>query len=287
MKVQLILEGGGMRGVYTAGVLDFLMEKNIVFLNVLGVSSGACNAVSYKSGQKRRNIDIYINYAHDKRYLSIRSLLRYGNIFGFDFIFNVLPKELVYFDYDSFKKSSMEVQVVVTNIVTGSPEYYRVNDLEDDLPYLRASCSIPVVSRIVKYKGKKMLDGSVSDSIPIEYSINSGYDKQVLILTRDATYRKKKIRSTRILRARYLRYPRLLQAINKRYIKYNQTLDLIDRLEKQNKIFVIRSDQKVLIGRFEKDKDKLMKLYQQGYNDIKNRYNELLTFIGSAENVNI
>ncbi|MCK9536566.1 MAG: patatin family protein [Bacilli bacterium] len=274
-----------MRGVYTAGVLDFFMEKNLKFLNVIGVSSGACNAVSYKSWQPRRNIEIYTTYALDKRYCSIRSLLRHGNIFGFDFIFNVLPKELVYFDYDSYNQSPIEVEVVVTNIETGEPEYYPIKNMEVDLPYLRASCSIPAVSRIVIYQGKKMLDGSVSDSIPINYSIKSGYDKQVVVLTRDKSYRKKRLRSVQMLRARYPRYPQLTYAVYNRYLKYNQTLEMIEKLSLEKKVFVIRPEEVVTVRRFEKDCNNLMRFYHQGYNDAENRFEDLLTFITSADNV--
>ncbi len=285
MKVQLILEGGGMRGVYTAGVLDFFMEKGIKFLNVIGVSSGACNAVSYKSWQHKRNIEIYVDYAHDERYCSIRSLLRHGNIFGFDFIFNVLSKEIVPFDYHAFNKSPITVEVVVTNIVTGLPEYYPINDMDEDLPYLRASCSIPALSRIVSYQVKKMLDGSVVDSIPVKYSIESGYEKQVVVLTRAAGYRKKRMRSMRMARVRYPRYPKLAAALRNRYARYNRTLELINALEAENKIFVIRPARAVTVGRFEKDREKLMELYNQGYNDVKDRYDELLGFIADVENV--
>lgn len=284
MKVQLILEGGGARGAYTAGVLDLFIEKGLRFLNVIGVSAGAYNAVSYKSWQYKRNFEIITKFADDKRYCGIRPLLRHGNIFGFDFIFKVIAKELLPFDYEAFVQSPIAIEAVVTNIITGCPEYYPIADLERDLPYLRASCSIPGLSRIVTYQGKKMLDGSITDSIPVKRSIEFGYDRQVVVLTRAAGYRKKRIRSMRMIRIRYPRFPRLAAALRNRYVRYNQTLDLIGALEAENRAFVIRPD-RVEIGRFEKDKDKLLTLYEQGYRDAAARYDALLAFVSGAENV--
>lgn len=285
MKVQLIIEGGGARGVYSAGVLDFFMDNNIKFLDVLGVSSGACNAISYKSWQPGRNIEIYTKYSRDKRYLSIRGLLRHGNIFGFNFIFDILPKELVYFDYNNFNKSLIKVEAAVTNIKTGKAEYHYINDLQEDLPYLRASCSIPFLSRVVNYKGKKMLDGGIANSIPIDYSLASGFHKQVVILTRDASYRKKKSRTIRVLRPRYPRYPRLLLALRNRHLTYNKSLDKIEELQREQKAFVIRPSAVVTFGRLEKDEHKLFSLYERGYNDAKEIYPDLLSFISPADNV--
>jgi len=285
MKVQLILEGGGMRGVYTAGVLDYLIENNLKFLNVIGVSAGACNAVSYRSWQYKRNIDVYLNYSHDKRYLSFRSLIKSGNIFGFDFIFDIIPNQLVLFDYNSYKNSKMKVEAVVTNLETGEPEYYLIEDINKQLPYLRASSSIPLVSKTVIINGKKYLDGGVSDSIPVEYSIESKFDLHVIILTRSIDYQKKKMKSMRLFKARYYRYPKFVETFKTRHIKYNRNLELISELEEKKKAFVVRPTKKVTISRLEKDKHKLEELYNLGYNDMKNKFNELLEFVKDADNV--
>lgn len=176
-KIGLILEDGGMRGIYTAGVLDFFIEKNIGVDMVVGVSAGSCHASSYLSKQYKRAYHATVDYVNDKNYLSFRNLIKTGSIFGMDFMFNKIPNELNVYDYDAFNKSNTKFIAVATNCETGKPEYFALSDLRKDIIYLQASCSIPMFANIVEVDNYKLVDGGVSDSIPIEYAINQGYKK--------------------------------------------------------------------------------------------------------------
>ncbi|WGX76605.1 patatin family protein [Paraclostridium bifermentans] len=189
-KIGLILEGGGMRGIYTAGVLDFFIEKNIEVDITIGVSAGSCHASSYLSKQYKRAYNATVDYINDKRYLSFSNLIKTGSIFGMDFMFNKIPNELNIYDYDTFAKSKSKFVVVATNCETGSPEYFELKDLKKEIIYMQASCSIPMFANIVEIDDFKLVDGGVSDSIPIEYSLNQGYKNNIVVLTRDITYKK-------------------------------------------------------------------------------------------------
>ena len=193
-KVGLILEGGGMRGIYTAGVLDFFIDKKIEVDLVVGVSAGGCHAASYLSKQYNRAFRTNIDYLHDKEYLSFRNLIKTGSIFGMDLMFNKIPNELYPYDYETFNKSKSKFTVVATNCETGEAEYFQLKDMKKDIMYLQASCSIPMFANIVEVDGYKLVDGGVSDSIPIEYALKQGCNKNIVVLTRDRTYRKSKVK---------------------------------------------------------------------------------------------
>ena len=278
-KIGLISEGGGMRGIYTAGVLDFFIEKDIEVDLVVGVSAGSCNGASYLSKQYKRAYHVNIDYLKNKNYLSFRNFIKTGSIFGMDFLFNKIPNELNIYDHDTFKKSKAKFIAVATNCETGKAEYFELKDLEKEIIYLQASSSIPMFANIVEVDGYKLLDGGVADSIPIEYAINNGCKKNIVILTRDETYRKSNLKFMHAVKRKYRKYPKLVQAIENRYINYNESLDLVSKLAKSGDAFVIRPKKPVKISQIEKSVSKLNKLYEDGYNDAKEAYGSILEFM--------
>lgn len=278
-KIGLILEGGGMRGIYTAGVLDFFIEKNIEVDITIGVSAGSCHASSYLSKQYKRAYNATVDYINDKRYLSFSNLIKTGSIFGMDFMFNKIPNELNIYDYDTFAKSKSKFVVVATNCETGSPEYFELKDLKKEIIYMQASCSIPMFANIVEIDDFKLVDGGVSDSIPIEYSLNQGYKKNIVVLTRDITYKKNKQKFLPIVNRKYKKYPNLIKAIENRHLNYNKSLNLVNQLEKDGDVLVIRPKKPVNVSQIEKNAKKLTSLYEEGYDDAKELYDKILDFI--------
>lgn len=278
-KVGLILEGGGMRGIYTAGVLDFFIDKNIEVDLVVGVSAGGCHAASYLSKQYKRAYHTNIDYLDNKEYISFRNLIKTGSIFGMDLMFNKIPNELYLYDHDAFSKSKSKFTVVTTNCETGKAEYITLTDMKKDIMYLQASCSIPMFANIVEIDGYKLVDGGVADSIPIEYAIKEGCKKNIVILTRDKTYRKNKVKFSSLIRRKYKKYPNLVKSIENRHLNYNKSLDLVKELEDKGDALVIRPKSPVKVSQIEKDVDKLTKLYNEGYNDAKESYEKIIEFI--------
>lgn len=279
-NVALVLEGGGMRGVYTGGVLDLLLEKNIDIKYCIGVSAGACNGVSYVSKQLGRNYRVNVNYIRDKRYFSIGNLVKTGSLFGMDMLFNKIPNELEPFDYEAFRQFDGVFKIGVTNCHTGVAEYYYVKDFkEDGYDALRASMSLPLVAPIVEYEGKNLLDGGIVDPIPVRQAIADGNQKQIVVLTQHREYQKSKTKMTPILRRKYKAYPKLIEAMERRHEVYNETLSFIEKLEKEGKCFVIRPKTALNIGRFETNPEKLKLIYEQGYQETKERYEELHKFL--------
>lgn len=279
-KKALVLEGGGMRGVYTAGVLDLFLEKDIDMKYCIGVSAGATQTVSYLSKQYKRNYRVNIDYIRDKRYLSFRNLMKTGSIFGMDMLFDIIPNKLDPFDYKEFKEHDATLVVGVTNCETGRPEYYNLNDLDNGFDALRATISLPLVAPIVEYEGKKLLDGGITDPIPIKKSIEDGNEKHVIVLTQHKGYTKGKNKALSFIRRKYKRFPKLIEALEKRHEVYNETLELLDKLEKEGKCFIIRPSEPLNIGRLERNTEKLNNAYEQGYDDAKNLYNKLMVFLG-------
>jgi predicted patatin/cPLA2 family phospholipase len=280
-KTGLVLEGGGLRGVYTSGVLRYFMEKNLYFPYVIGVSMGACNAANYMSKQPERNRTVNISFVNDRRYLSYLRLFTGGELFGMDFIFDTIPNKLVPYDYDTFYKNKSKCVTVVTDCVKGIPLYYEKAELgEDYLKVLRASSSLPFVSKPVTYKGRVLMDGGMTDSIPVRRSIEDGYKKNVIILTQPKEYRKSPEKMASMVGLFYPRYKGLKKALLNRHNDYNQTIEYIDELEAKNKVFVIRPDTKLEAGRVERDKKVLYAIYDRGYDDAKARYGALSKFLG-------
>lgn len=285
-KIGLILEGGGMRGIYTAGVLDFFIEKNIEVDIAIGVSAGSCHASSYLSKQYKRAYHATVDYINDKNYLNFNNLIKTGSIFGMDFMFNTIPNELNIYDYDTFNKSNTKFVVVATNCETGNPEYFELTDLKKEIIYMQASCSIPMFANIVEVDNYKLVDGGVADSIPIEYALNQGYKKNIVVLTRDVNYRKSKQKFTSIVKRKYKKYPKLIRAIESRHLNYNKSLDLVNKLSQSGDVLVIRPKSPVKVSQVEKNIDKLTMLYNEGYNNAKELYEDILNFINTAKNYN-
>lgn len=268
MKIGLLLEGGAMRGLYTAGVLDVFMKNNIKIDGIVGVSAGALFGMNYKSKQIGRVLRYNKKYAGNRNYMGFYSFLTTGNIMNEDFCFKRIVNELDPIDYETFKKTNVEFYAVVTNIETGKAEYIKLDDLKDrnNLEILRASGSMPFVSKPVIVNNKKYLDGGIADSIPIDKIMSMGFDRVIVVLTRPISYRKKKTNQT-FPKIYYRKYPKFAETINNRYKKYNEELEKISESEKEGKIFVIRPSKLVKIKRIEKDSNKLQEMYDLGKND--------------------
>lgn len=280
-EIGLIIEGGGMRGLYAAGVLDYFMEQDLYFKDCYAVSAGACHACSYLSKQIGRSIKVTLDYINDKRYCSVESLIKTGDMFGAKMLYDIIPNELNIYDYETYDNHNCNFYSVVTNCETGKSEYIKIKDMRKDIIAVRASSSLPLISRIVEIDNKKYLDGGISDSIPIRKSIEDGHKKNIVLLTRDINYRKSKNNLMPLLKIKYKKYPNLLKSIKNRHEMYNDTLDFIEEERKLNNAFVIRPKSPVKIGRLEKDKTKLKALYDQGYNDAKDYFNDLLKFLNN------
>lgn len=280
MKVGLLLEGGAMRGLYTVGCLDVLMSKKIDIDGIIGVSAGALFGINLKSKQLYRGLRYNKKYAKNKNYMGLYSYLTTGNVMNKEFCFNKLINELDPIDYETFKNSKEDFFAVATNIETGKPEYMKINDLKDinQLEFLRASGSMPFVSKPVCIDGKKYLDGGISDSIPIEKIMDMGFDKIIVILTRPNGYRKQQGRQL-LTKIYYRKYPNLINTICNRYKKYNEQLDRVKELEEQGKIFVIRPSKKVDIKRIEKDLKIIQEMYDLGVLDMNNKLEELKKYL--------
>lgn len=279
-KYGLILEGGGMRGIYTAGVLDFFIENNIEINSCYGVSAGTVNACNYISKQKGRTYDIDTGYLDNRDYASVYNLITTGNYFGTEMCYHKIPMELNPFDFETYNKFDGDFYAVVTNCETGKPEYMKINDMKKDIDIIRASCSLPLMAQMVKIGEHNYLDGGVSDSIPVRQSVKDGNNKNVVILTRDIDYRKKANEMLPIIKLKYKKYPNLVKAIEQRHISYNRTLEYIENQRKAGNIFVIRPEEPVKIGRLEKSKEKLDELYRIGIKDAKKNYEKLKEFLG-------
>ena len=266
-EAGLILEGGGMRGLYTTGVLDAFLEHDIEFSTVYGVSAGSCHACSYLSKQYGRGYRVAAEYVDDPRYCSVRSLLKTGDMFGVDMCYSQIPDVYVPYDYDAFLNYQGKFYAVLTNLETGKAEYHRVKDMEKQIWAIRASSSLPLLSRTIVVKGRPYLDGGCADSIPVKRSIAAGNQKNVVILTRDASYRKEASSIMPLIRLRYHKYPNFMKTMANRHIMYNETLEFIEKEEAAGHLFVIRPKEIVEVDRLEKDKDKLKLLYKQGLED--------------------
>jgi len=282
-NIGLVLEGGGMRGLYTCGVLEYFMENDLYFNYVIGVSAGACNAASYISRQQRRNEKVIIGFVKDWRYMSLRNLILSKSYFGMDFIFDEIPNNLVLFDFKTYYKSPGIFLVGTTDCQTGKPLYLHKNDLGEQFQALRASASLPMLSPIVNYKGYELLDGGISDSIPIKKSIIDGNTKNIIVLTRNKGYRKRPGKFNALLKLKYRKYPLLIETMLNRYKNYNETLDYIEHLENEGKAFVIRPSIELEVGRLEKDPQKLHRLLHHGYEDTKRLYEKIIEFVSHNE----
>lgn len=279
-QAGLVLEGGGMKGLYTAGVLDFFLDKEIEFSSCYGVSAGACCLCSYLSRQRKRTYQVNTDYLEQKAYCSVESLLKTGDLFGADMCYNLVPNYLNPYDYDMFKQYPGKAYAVVTNIKTGEAEYILLEDMHRDIEAVRASSSMPLVSRNVKIGDNLYLDGGIADSIPIRRSMKDGNRKNVIIMTKEEGYvRAPAGPELALIKLRYMRYPKVYERMRERHLVYNNTVQYIEEMQAQGKVFVIRPKYKSNVGRVEKDKAKLDTLYEEGYQDAEDNYLELLEYL--------
>ena len=271
---SLILEGGTLRPIFSAGVMDALLDNNITFPYCIGVSAGITNGVSYISKQKGRNLEVVTKYRNDNRYLSYRNFLRCKSIFGLDFVFDEIPNKLIPFDMDTYKKYPGKVLVGVTNAKTGKTEYLDGKNLDDKATMLRATCALPIFFPVIKLNGNEYYDGGICDPIPIKKAIEDGNDKHLIILTQPKGY-KKELSKKNVLVAKLLnnKYPNLKDALLNRHDSYNETVRFCEELEKQGKALILRPE--FSLESFEKDVDKLKANYNHGYDLATKRINDI------------
>ncbi|MBQ7120305.1 MAG: patatin family protein [Oscillospiraceae bacterium] len=280
MKKGLVMEGGAMRGLFTAGVIDVLMENKITFDGAVGVSAGAAFGCNYKSRQLGRALRYNVRFCRDKRYCSLRSLIKTGDLFGADFCYRQIPCELDKFDMEAFSENPMEFYVVATDIETGKPLYWRCTDGgEDDLAYIKASASMPLAANIVEKDGKKLLDGGMSDSVPLKFFESRGYDRNVVILTQPGEYIKGKNKAMPLIKMKYRKYPNLIETMKNRHVEYNKTTEYINKAESEGKVFVIRPPHSLPVGRIEKDPEKLKSAYNIGREEALKKLSALKKFL--------
>ncbi len=280
MSSCLILEGGAKRGIYTAGVLDVLLENNIITDAVIGVSAGAIHGCSYVSKQIGRSIRYNLKYNDDYRFMSFKSWLKTGNMVDADFAYKELPEKLDVFDHEAFNSSSTVFYVTCSNLETGKAEYIRYPKMKGKyMDYLRASASMPFVSKIVTIGGKPYLDGGITDSIPLNAAFNLGYNQNIVITTRPLNYQKNPFRLTWLAKLVYKKFPNFIKALQKRHIMYNHELQEIAELEKNHKIFVIRPSRLIKISRMETNPILIKKMYELGRQDAQNHLKKLKKFL--------
>lgn len=280
--VGLVLEGGGMRGIYTAGVLDYFLEQGIEIPYVVGVSAGACMGSSYISKQHGRNKRVNTEFLQHPDYISFKNLFRNKQLFGMDLLFDIIPNELDPFDFDSFYQSNQKFVVGTTDCISGEAKYFEKNQIlesADMLNIIRASSSLPLMAPIVEYNEHILLDGGIADPIPLLKSEADGNQRNIVILTRNAGYRKKTSRGSWYLQKKYKDYSGLIQAVQNRYEVYNNQLEYIEKQEKAGNVLVIRPIQKLKVGRIERNKARLLDLYKEGYEDAKRLGEQVQEFI--------
>lgn len=279
MKKGLILEGGAMRGLFTAGVIDVFMEENIVFDSMIGVSAGAAFGCNFKSGQIGRARRYNIKYCRDKRYCSFYSLITTGDLYGADFCYRKLPEELDIFDNEAFEKNPMDFYVVCTDMKNGKPVYKKVESAKESLEWIRASASLPLVSRPVLINGERYLDGGISDSIPLKYFENIGIEKNIVVLTRPKGYKKGKTGLMPVIKRVLKDSPEMVKAIENRHIMYNGQTAYIEEKEKKGEVIVIRPSVPLPVKRTEKNPENLDTAYRMGREEALKRLDEIKEYL--------
>lgn len=280
LKKGLILEGGAMRGLFTAGVLDVFMENDVVFDGIIGVSAGAAFGCNFKSRQPGRVLRYNKKYCRDPRYCSFRSLFRTGDLFGADFCYRELPRNLDRFDVAAFEENPMEFYLVCTDAVTGRPVYHQCEPGDAEIfEWFRASASMPLVSRPVSAGGYRLLDGGISDSIPIRFLESRHYERNVIILTQPEGYEKKPLRFHMLLRLLLWRCPSIYAALSRRHEVYNDVLRHIREQERRGTLYVLRPPVPIPVGHIEHNPERLQKAYEIGRNEAQKRLPEILKFL--------
>ncbi len=274
MKKGLVLEGGAMRGLWTAGVTDVMMEHDIWPDGLIGVSAGAAFGCNYKSRQIGRAIRYNTRFARDRRYSGVWSLVTSGDYFNAKFGYHVVPYEYDLFDTKTFEQNPMQFMVVCTDVETGEAVYHDMNHVSfDELEWLRASASMPLVSKVVEVQGRKLLDGGVRDSIPLSFFESIGYDRNVVILTQPLGYRKQPSKLMPLMRLSLREHPQFVKAMSERYIMYNRQLEFVAQAEKEGRCLVIRPDEKIPIGHISHDPEQMRRVYEIG-RQVGERYIE-------------
>lgn len=281
-RAGLVLEGGAMKGVYTAGVLDFFLDAGIDFEKCYGVSAGACCMCSYLSKQRGRALATMTDYLKDKDYWGLSSFLRTGDLFNVQMCYHDIPEKLNPFDYEAFDKNPSRGYAVVTNIETGFAEYIPLQEMHRDIEAVRASASMPFVSRNVDIGGKMYLDGGLADSIPILHAVTDGCRKNVVVMTKEEGYWRSPMRHAGAARLKYAKYPKVYELIKNRHNTYNETLRYIYEQVEEGTVFLIQPRYKSDVSRTEKDASKLRALYEEGYEEAASRKEELLAFLGEG-----
>lgn len=265
MKTGMILEGGAMRGMFTAGVTDVMMKHGIHFDGMIGVSAGASFGCNYKSHQIGRTIRYNVRFCRDPRFCSLWSLIRTGDLYGGDFCYSELPHELDPFDMETFRKDPMEFYVVCTDVNTGRAVYHKCpNGDDEDLQWMRASASMPIASKPVRLEGMDLLDGGIADSIPVRFFEHIGYGRNVIVLTQPAGYLKQQQKHLGLLKVLLRDYPKVWERLKTRHVKYNRTLGYIGKLEREGRAFVVRPPVALNIGSTEHNAEKLLSVYRIG-----------------------
>ena len=281
-KSVLVLEGGAMRSLYTSGVLDVFMNNNIDIDCTVGVSAGALVGSNYVSNQKGRTANININYCKDSKYIGVGAIKNNKGLIGFDYLFGEIAKDNP-FDEKEFFSTKKRFVTGVTNCITGKTEYFD-KDLKNTYKLLQASSSMPLVSKIVEINGKPYLDGAIDCNVPIDWALDQGYEKIVVVLTRNKEYRKQPLsnKMKKMYNLVYKKYPNLLKTMYDRPNKYNENYDEIEKLERENRIFVFRPKNNVDISRLERDQDKLRDLYEEGIDEAEKQLENLKKYLNEV-----
>ena len=280
MKTGLVMEGGALRALFTAGVIDVFMENGITFDGAIGVSAGATFGCNIKSGQIGRSIRYNVKLCKDRRYFSFWSLIFTGNLFSKDFCYHKIPEKIDPFDNDAFEKNPMEFYIVCTDVETGKPVYRKCDRLDgENLEWLRASASLPLVSEVVEVGGMKLQDGGISDSIPLKYFESIGYDRNVVILTQPKGYVKKPGNSVKYFKNALKKYPKMLEALENRPQMYNETTEYIEERENSGDVIVIRPEKTLPIKRTTRDPEKLKAVYEAGRREALKNLDKIKEFL--------
>ena len=280
MKTGLVLEGGAMRGLFTAGVIDVLMENNIKFNGAIGVSAGAAFGCNYKSGQIGRVIRYSKRFANSWKYASLWSLLTTGDYFGAEYAYHFIPNKLDIVDFETFRNNPMEFWAVATNVGSGKAVYRQLNTLDyEELEFVRASASMPLVSNIVKLNGQRLLDGGVADSIPLAFFQKQGYQRNVVVLTQPKGYRKQPNKLMPLMHLQLHRHPKMLKALAERHIMYNKEVDLVLQEERKGNVFVLQPQIKLTIGHTSHNPEKMQETYEHGRKVATEELPELKLFL--------
>ena len=283
MKRGLVLEGGAMRGLFTSGIIDVMMDAGIEPDGLIGVSAGAAFGCNYKSRQKGRAIRYNKMFARDKRYCSWQSWLKTGNLYNAEFGYHIIPAKYDIFDDEAFDKNPMEFYVVCTDVETGKPIYKK---LEKATPltydWIRASASMPLASRVVELEGKKVLDGGVADSIPLAFFESIGYERNVVILTQPDGYIKEHNRLMLLMRLGLRKYPQMIEAMDKRHLMYNEEVEYVRQAEREGRCLVIRPQEKLPIGHISHDPEEMQRVYDIGIETGRKYLTNIKHFLSSA-----